>query len=27
LQSVKAYRSTLPVWLRYDGPGFAMYGR
>jgi NAD(P)-dependent dehydrogenase (short-subunit alcohol dehydrogenase family) len=27
LQSVKAYRWTLPVWLRYGGPGFTVYGR
>jgi NAD(P)-dependent dehydrogenase (short-subunit alcohol dehydrogenase family) len=27
LQSLKAYRWTLPVWLRYGGPGFTVYGR
>jgi NAD(P)-dependent dehydrogenase (short-subunit alcohol dehydrogenase family) len=27
LQSEKAYRWSLPVWLRYGGPGFTVYGR
>jgi NAD(P)-dependent dehydrogenase (short-subunit alcohol dehydrogenase family) len=27
LQSVKTYQWTLPVWLRYGGPGFTVYGR
>lgn len=27
LQSEKAYRWNLPVWLRYGGPGFTVYGR
>jgi NAD(P)-dependent dehydrogenase (short-subunit alcohol dehydrogenase family) len=27
LQSMKAYRWTLPVWLRYGGPGFTVHGR
>jgi NAD(P)-dependent dehydrogenase (short-subunit alcohol dehydrogenase family) len=27
LQSKKAYQWTFPVWLRYGGPGFTVYGR
>jgi len=27
LQSEKAYQWSLPVWMRYGGPGFTVYGR